>query len=492
MDRENLRVVLIEDSRAQANLVSEVVIGWCPTAEVTVCTTLADGKAELSRFPVELVIADLELPDGQALELLPTSPDEVSYPLVILTSKGNEQVAVEAIKRGALEYQVKSSAALRNLPEIFERALRQWGHILARRKSEAALRDSEERFRTVFHSSATPMLLISPRGLLQQVNKAACLFFGYSESELLGRSLHDLTSSEDRPESWELLDHLKRGDAQELMYEHRYVHSKGKLLWAQLAISCVRNYEGKPLYLIGQLVDTTERKFAEDRLREANRELDAFVYTVSHDLRSPLTPIIGYADFLREEYAGQLDVVQQDCLNEISQNGNRMLELLEDLLSLAHVGHLELPRENVDTHRLVQEVIQRHAERLSELGSRVVLGRIPAVKVPPTLLCQLFDNLLVNAMAYGHSPGHPIEITGERHGGQVRFCVRDHGPGIPPEEREGIFELFYRGTTSRGSRGTGIGLATVQKIVRLLAGRIWVEETPGGGATFCVEFNAAD
>lgn len=237
--------------------------------------------------------------------------------------------------------------------------------------------------------------------------------------------------------------------------------------------------------------DITERKEAEKRLHAANQELDAFVYTVSHDLRTPLTPIMGFAEFLKEEYGDRLDARGIDLLEEIEKQGEKMLALLEDLLALARVGRIEAPAKAVDVTAVVQQVIDDLSETINRDGIVVTLNELPPLKVPETLLAQLFSNLIGNALRYAGGAGTRIEIGGGPSDGRILYYVRDHGPGIPPEERSLIFDLFYRGSTAKKTIGTGIGLATVRKIVRLYDGRIRVEETPGGGSTFVVEFPSA-
>ena len=233
--------------------------------------------------------------------------------------------------------------------------------------------------------------------------------------------------------------------------------------------------------------EISERMRAEEELKEANRELDTFVYTVSHDLRSPLTPIISYADYLCESCRDRLEEQELGCLAEISDSGKRMVALMEDLLTLAKVGQVERPSEQLDTGAVVNDAICDLTEELSGAGVGIEVADLPSLSVPKTLLYQIFHNLIGNALRYAGREGSPIEVGGERRDDLVRFYVRDHGPGIPEEERSQIFEVFYRGTTGKESPGTGVGLATVQKIARLYGNRAWVEETPGGGSTFWVE-----
>lgn len=226
---------------------------------------------------------------------------------------------------------------------------------------------------------------------------------------------------------------------------------------------------------------------SEQRLQEANQELGAFTYTVSHDLRNPLTAIIGYADFLRESCVDRLDGQALDCLAEISASGKGMMALMEDLLTLAKVGQIERPDESFDTREIVKEVVRGLSHEITAVGVSVEVCDLPPLRAPRTLLVEMFENLIGNAVRYGCKAGDRIQVGGERRGDKVRFYVRDHGPGIPTEERGRIFEVFFRGTTGKHKQGTGIGLATVQKIARLFDGSAWVEETPGGGSTFWIE-----
>ena len=161
--------------------------------------------------------------------------------------------------------------------------------------------------------------------------------------------------------------------------------------------------------------------------------------------------------------------------------------MMEDLLTLAKVRQIEVPPDDFDPEEVLNEVISGFSGRPFQVGVTFKIDKLPPLRVPKTLLSQVLDNLIGNALKYGCSPGDVIEVGGERKGERVRFYVRDHGPGIPFEERSRIFEPFHRGPTEKEVQGTGIGLATVQKIAKLFDGRAWVEDTPGGGSTFWVE-----
>ncbi len=260
---------------------------------------------------------------------------------------------------------------------------------------------------------------------------------------------------------------------------------RGAYVWATASPLCDK--KGNLMAAVESIRDVTYRKQAEERLKETNRELDAFVYTLAHDLRTPLTVIIGYADYLHENCREKLTPEELGCLENISNSGREMDHLMEDLLALARAGQLERPAVPVETTKVADGVICAHAGQLAQAGMTVEVGPLPSLPVPKTLLVQMLDNLLGNAIRYGKKEGSVIRIGGERNGSKVRLFVSDQGPGIPPQERQTVFEAFYRGSTGKHEKGSGIGLATVQKIAKLYDGAAWAEETPGGGCTFWVE-----
>ncbi len=240
---------------------------------------------------------------------------------------------------------------------------------------------------------------------------------------------------------------------------------------------------------LGVCRDITERLRNETELKQANADLDAFVATVSHDLRSPLTPLIGFSEFLLEQYSPTLDETAISCLQEIELTGRKMQVLLEDLLTLARVGQVPRPLTPVAVYRVLDEVRQELAVQILRTKARIeIADNLPALKVPESLLVDLFRNLLRNALAYAVGMNPLIEISGVRLDDRVQFKVVDHGPGVPDAEKNRIFEPFQRGSAGEQVSGTGIGLATVRKIVRFYDGQVRVTETYGGGATFLIDF----
>lgn len=332
-------------------------------------------------------------------------------------------------------------------------------------------------------------------GTLVDVNPAALEMFGLNRDQFLGRTSFSPSwkvinedGSDLLPEQHPSMVALRTGLPLRDTVVGVYNPKKESFVWMIAnAIPVIREEEDTPYQVFVTLQDITDRKIAEILLEESNKELDAFVHTVAHDLRAPLTPIIAYAEILQENYKEQLDEQGLSYLAEIEKAGTEMLSLMEGLLSLAKSGTIKRPVKCVSTDEVVARVIKNLEPNISAAGVVLRINPLPSVHIPKTFLAQIFDNLVGNALRYAGNNGDLIEVGGEQAGKQIRFFVRDHGPGISERERKHIFEIFYRGTNKGKVKGSGIGLAIVYKIARNCGGRAWVEETPGGGCTFWVE-----
>jgi len=331
--------------------------------------------------------------------------------------------------------------------------------------------------RSVLDGMIDPVYICDTDFRITFINRAMHDIFGDVTSEVCYRALHDSAAICDGCPISEVLS----GD---VVFRERELQATGKTY--EIVHSPFPVAE-KPTHKLGVFRDITERKAAERRLQQANRELDAFVSTVSHDLRSPLTPLIGFAELLEERSAEHLDEIGLEALSEIKATAAKMKVLLEDLLTLARVGQLKNPVQIVDVTRVAEDVMLELADKVIERQAKIDISPLPDIRIPESLLTDLFRNLLANALKYAANKDPRVEIAGEAFPDRVRYRVIDHGAGITVDEQDEVFEPFRRGTSSSGHQGTGIGLATVAKIARIYEGSAWVEETPGGGATFVVE-----
>lgn len=361
-----------------------------------------------------------------------------------------------------------------------EQALRQHSDELEETvlQRTAALEAERVRLRSVLDSMTDLAYIVSEDFKLRFTNKALQNRLGEVEGHPCYQALHNETSPcQNCP--------LPSVLAGETVHEERVFPTSGHTF--EIIHTQLYSAQGE-LQKLAVCRDITERKEASERLIEANQQLDSFVYTVSHDLRSPLTPIIGFAEFLQHEYRDRLDDQAIDLLSEIESQGSRMLALMEDLLQLSRVGHVAAPDAPVDTASILQNVLTDLASDIAERGVEVTTTPLPKLLLPESLLEEVFSNLLRNGLNYGCPDGGNIEIVCDETDDQVLLRFIDHGPGIPEEEKANVFNVFYRGPSVKHLPGTGIGMATVQRIVRQYDSRVDLLDTPGGGCTVLLQF----
>jgi signal transduction histidine kinase len=228
----------------------------------------------------------------------------------------------------------------------------------------------------------------------------------------------------------------------------------------------------------------TRRAYVE-RLEAANRELDAFSWSVSHDLRAPLRAIDGFASILEEDHADRLDDEGRRCLDVVRRSAARMRQLIDDLLAFARTARVELRRETVDMDAAVRAVAAELRESSGDRRVELRIGRLPPSVGDAALLRQVVLNLLHNAFKYsrGADPA-VIEVGSHDADGETIYFVRDNGVGFDMTYARRLFGVFQRLHGESEFEGTGVGLALVRRIVERHGGRVWGEGVPGEGATF--------
>ena len=251
--------------------------------------------------------------------------------------------------------------------------------------------------------------------------------------------------------------------------------------------------DGHITHAIAAFGDMTEREMARRELETVNKELETFSYSVSHDLRAPLRAIDGFSRILEQEHGARLDADAVRLLNVIRASTQRMGRLIDDLLTFARYSRQELKHERVDMQRLAHAA-HEDLRNAGENGAAIVtIGALPAVKGDIGLLRQVWMNLLGNALKYSRNAAGPrIEVEGEVRGPHVEYRVRDNGVGFDMAYADKLFGVFQRLHRDEEFEGTGVGLATVQRIVHRHGGHVWADAKPGRGATFSFTLPAGD
>jgi light-regulated signal transduction histidine kinase (bacteriophytochrome) len=223
----------------------------------------------------------------------------------------------------------------------------------------------------------------------------------------------------------------------------------------------------------------------------ANKELDAFSYSISHDLRAPVRAVKGFASILEEQHASALDTEGRRLLKAIRESAERNARLIEDLLTFARLGRQPLSTQRVELEALVRQTIQELPESGTARRIDFEVGPLGAAEADPALLKQALANLLGNAIKFTRERDPAVIEIGRREEGAPVFFVKDNGMGFDMREAGELFGVFQRLASARDYEGTGVGLAIVQNVVERHGGRVWAEASPGAGATFYFTLRAA-
>ncbi len=494
-------ILVVEDDPAHSEAMARVLSSHAGY-RLRFAASLAEAQREIARQPPTLVLADLNLADGKALDLLTSTSSVPALPVLVLTSHGDEQTAVRAMRSGALDYVVKSPEAFAGLPHTVERALREWRLIESRRAAEAALRESEERFRVLFESSPDACYIVTGEGNFSAVNRAAEEMLGYSRAELLGKTAIELNliHPDSMPAAVQMAMDCHAGSASrptELIIRHR----SGSELTVESRAVPVRFPDG--FGILSTSRDISERKRAEaeqrrleEQLRQASKmeAVGRLAGGVAHDFNNLLTGIRGFTDILLSGVS-EHDAAHADLV-EIQRATQRAAALTGQLLAFSRKQVVapvvvDLNQLLSGAMRIVERLIGEDVQVLFKPGKGM-----RAVRVDPSGMEQVLINLAVNArdampqggllsietamaeldaaFCKGHLDARP--------GQHVLLSVRDTGLGMSAGVLSRLFEPFF--TTKGPGRGTGLGLSIIYGIVQQGGGFVHVESDVGQGSTF--------
>lgn len=350
------------------------------------------------------------------------------------------------------------------------------------RASERALRESEERIRLTFEHAPIGKAIVELDGTWRQVNVALTTLLGYSEEQLLQLTFQDIAHPDDIDLDLGLLDQLVAGDIGSYQMEKRYFTASGHIVWVLLSVSLVRDVDGSPMYFISQIQDITARK----RQNQALQDLTAML---AHDLRTPATVILGFAELLAGSPGADAQVVAAQA-TRICAAARSMTDLLDNALTAATLGSGQLVASPASVH--LQRSVEATTHTL-DLGSVSTdasgLGDLVAW-VDPVHLNQVITNLLTNAGKYG---GDKIVISASTEPGLVRVSVADNGRGVEPDFVQHLFDRFSRSEAARDGRkpGTGLGLYIARDLLAANGGTIGYTTSQMGGAEFTIVLRAA-
>ena len=376
------------------------------------------------------------------------------------------------------------------------------GSLLFIRVTNPMLRNiikSENKFRSLFDASASTITISDFTGHFLEINDTACKNLQYEREELLKLSIGDITSPAFGDKVDEIINRLPELDC--LSYESEYIAKSGRLVAVQVNAKVIEYNNTKAILRIA--VDISERKEAERKIQElneqleqrvqdrtaqlesANKELEAFAYSVSHDLRAPLRGIDGWSLALFEDYQSQLDARAHQYIERVRSETQRMGHLIDDLLQLSRVTRTDMQMTEVNLSEVAETVVDRLRKEYPERQIDIHIQPGLKVRADLALMEIVLTNLFNNAFKFtGKQPQARIEFGKIEIDGKTVCFIRDNGVGFDMDYSKNLFGAFQRMHKLSEFPGTGVGLATVQRIIHRHAGRIWADAKENQGATF--------
>jgi PAS domain S-box-containing protein len=370
--------------------------------------------------------------------------------------------------------------------------------ITARKLAEKMLRQ----LAAIVESSDDAIIGKGLDGNIQSWNAGAMKMFGYSAGEMVGHPIMPLIPAELLEEEHSILEKIKRGESVPHLETVR-LRKDGSKVEVSITVSPIKDSAGKVAGASKVARDITERKLAEEKINQlnadlegrviertaqletANQELEAFSYSVSHDLRAPLRAVDGFSKIVLEDYGPQLPEGCRQNLQTIRSSAQKMGKLIDDLLMFSRLSRLPLSKQTVDTGKLVRGVLEELNSQREGRRIEFRIADLPPCQADPALLKQVWVNLLSNALKFtGKCEAALVEIGCAMEKGRNAYFVRDNGAGFDIKYAHKLFGVFQRLHRAEDYEGTGVGLAIVQRVIHRHGGRIWAESEVNSGATF--------
>ena len=484
------------------------------------------GKSDYELFPVPMAEA-FRASDQRALEAeTPLQLEEVvpqddglhtyisiKFPLYnssgvpygiggISTDITERKLIEEALQRANEQLEIRVQQRTIELALINESLQ---AEIAERKRGEEALRRSQQRLSAIFNQAAVGIAQVGMDGQYLLVNQKLCDILGYTREELLEQTFQDLMHPDDQEANLKYSRQILSSEVSVVSREKCYICKDGSSIWINLTVSLIRDSSGEPKTFIGIVEDISDRKRVEQQIRElnenlerrviertaeletANKELEAFSYSVSHDLRAPLRGVDGFSQALLDCCADKLDDKGKHYLQRIRGCSQRMSELIDDLIKLSRVTRSEMHRTNVDLSALAQEIAIELQQTQPERQVEWTIAPEIVAQGDARLLRVVLENLFNNAWKFTSARTQTCIEFGFtlQADDKVAYFVRDNGAGFDMAYANKLFGAFQRLHSTTQFPGTGIGLATVQRIIHRHGGRVWAEGLVEQGATFC-------
>lgn len=448
----------------------------------------SEGLKIALKNSVDLIILDVQMPgmDGfEVAQILKTNKKTRDIPIIFASAEKKEyQSIMKGFEEGAVDYLFKPLD-----PEITKAKVSVLLKIQRQKKELIEKNHSLEKSALLINTSADIIGIVDMNTLqFEEVNQAFTTILGYSRQEAIENPITFFHSDTDKA----LIAHLARKADDHLSFE-TLVYTKDQ---QEKSLQWMVVVKDKKWFVNAR--DCTRQKIAERQIKQlnhelqqnltelgaTNKELESFSYSVSHDLRAPLRALDGYSEILENNHQDKLDTEAKRLLTVIRRNAHRMGRLIDDLLEFSKLGRKELQKLEINTQKLVDDVVRDLNDTVKHQAS-INVHPLPPAYADYSLLTQVWINLISNAIKYSSKKETPrIEIGTTERDGATCFFVKDNGTGFNMDYAHKLFGVFQRLHKSSDFEGTGVGLAIVERILTRHNGRIWAEGKVGEGATF--------
>jgi PAS domain S-box-containing protein len=496
-----LRLLIVEDSKDDADLLLHVLrpAGYEPAYEIV--DTLPTMRTALEHKDWDVITSDHSMPQFSAPAALALAKElRPNSPFIVVSGENDLDLAVSLMKSGARDY-IRKDELARLVPTIKE----VMGDVETKREQQRAeylLQVSEARYRRLFETAQDGILILDAEtGQITDVNPYLVKMLGYAQEDFLGKKLWEIGSFKDSEASkssflelqsqgyvrYEDLP-LEASDERRVDVEFvSNVYTVGDKRVIQCNIRSItrrKEAEAKVRLLNAELEQRLQDRTVQ--LQVLNKEAENFSYSIAHDLRAPLRWIGGFAQALEEGHASQLDAGGRHFIQKIRDSTEHMGALLDGLIEVARFSRTDLRREPVDLTATVRQVAAELQQDDPERKLELVVAEGITANGDPRLLQRVLENLLNNAYKFTSKRALArIEFgVAPQADGRVAYFVRDNGIGFDMAYADQLFGAFQRLHGAKEYPGTGIGLATVERIIHRHGGQVWAEGTENTGATF--------
>jgi PAS domain S-box-containing protein len=524
------RILVVDDNPENIH----ILVNNLQSQYEVICTTSGKEALEIafSDDRPDIILLDIMMPEMDGFEVcsrLKANAETWSIPVIFITALGQEVDETRGLNLGAVDFITKpfSTPVAKARIEAHLRLKAEMDHriSLARKledlnenletriqiktsaleQAHEDLKTSESKYRGIYENAIEGIFQTTPDGRFLDASPSLARSLGYESSQELVATITDATHQlYYRPQDRDRVLQALAQKGKISGFETQFKKKNGEVIWGMVSVKAVRDETSGERYFQGFVVDVTERKRAEDDIRrlnqeleqrvvdrtvqleDANKELEAFAYSVSHDLRAPLRHIDGYLALMQEKVEGVLDEESRRYMDIISGAATKMGRLIDDLLAFSRMGRHAPSVRPVDLKKLVDEIIE---ELAPDIAGRTIdwrIGDLPSVSGDASMLRMALDNLIANAVKFTRTRKKArIEIGSQPgQGAEAVIFVRDNGVGFDMTYVDKLFGVFQRLHRAEEFEGTGIGLATVRRIIDRHGGRTWAEGEPDQGAAF--------